>query len=214
MTDNKTASSLHTITLGMGCYWSPEALFGAMPGIIRTRVGFAGGTTDEPSYRDMGDHTETVELTFDPAAVSYDELLETFWNNHKPMNINGYKDRQYQSLLLYRDEAQEKAFRRIKSRLEGGKESLDTELSPFRSFYPAESRHQKYYLKRFPDAVAKLSAIYPSEEELQNATLAARLNGVAKGFLSVERLQGEMKQWALSPDELSEMLALVRSIRW
>ncbi|MCK9857507.1 peptide-methionine (S)-S-oxide reductase [Paenibacillus sp. ATY16] len=203
-----------TITLGMGCYWSPEALFGAVPGVIRTRVGFAGGTTAEPSYRSMGDHTETVELQFDAALVSYDELLELFWNNHNPYNINGYKDRQYQSLLLYRDDEQAEAFRRIKSRMEETKGILSTELSPFNAFYPAESRHQKYYLKRFPDAVEKLMSLYLSEEELERSTLAARLNGVAKGFLNLERLQNEMKGWPAAEDELKKILSLIRQIRW
>ncbi|MCM3631244.1 peptide-methionine (S)-S-oxide reductase [Paenibacillus glycanilyticus] len=208
-------NNLHTITLGMGCYWSPEALFGAVPGVVRTRVGFSGGTSEAPTYRSMGDHSETVELQFDPAQVSYEDLLELFWNNHNPYNINGYKDRQYQSLLLYRNDEQEEAFRRIKSRIEGDKGSLlDTELAPFRAFYPAESRHQKYYLKRFPDAAAKLSLLYPSERELESSTLAARLNGVAKGFLNLERLQREMEQWPTPPGELSGMLSLIRQIRW
>ncbi|ACS98899.1 peptide-methionine (S)-S-oxide reductase MsrA [Paenibacillus sp. JDR-2] len=207
-------NNLCIITLGMGCYWSPEALFGAVPGVIRTRVGFAGGTTAEPTYRSMGDHTETVELLFDPALVSYDELLELFWNNHNPYNINGYKDRQYQSLLLYRDEEQAEAFRRIKSRMERDKGPLDTELAPFKAFYPAESRHQKYYLKRFPDAVEKLMSLYSSAEGLERSTLAARLNGVAKGFLNLERLQHEMKGWPIAEDELKEKLSLIRQIRW
>lgn len=206
--------SLHTITLGMGCYWTPEALFGAMPGIVRTRVGFSGGASAYPTYRDMGDHTETVELTFDPAIVSYDELLTTFWKNHKPVNINDYKGRQYQSLLLYRDERQAETFRTIKNRFERELGALDTELAPFRTFYKAEPRHQKYYLKRYPDAVAKLSTIYSSEEELERATLAARLNGVAKGFLNMERLRHEMQQWPMSASELAAQLALVRTIRW
>lgn len=211
MNENKAEK---TITLGMGCYWSPEALFGAVPGVIGTRVGFAGGTTAEPTYRGMGDHTETVELRFDPALVSYDELLEVFWNNHNPYNINGYKDRQYQSLLLYRNEDQAEAFRRMKSRMEDAKGILDTELAPFKAFYPAESRHQKYYLKRFPDAVEKLKSLYSSEEELERSTLAARLNGVAKGFLNLERLQQEMLGWPLAENELKEMLSLIRQIRW
>lgn len=214
LSDNQHANNFHTITLGMGCYWSPEALFGAMPGVIKTRVGFAGGTSHEPTYRNMGDHTETVELIVDPALVSYDTLLETFWNNHNPYNINGYKDRQYQSLLLYRDEEQEEAFRRIKNRMERDKGILDTELAPFQAFYPAETRHQKYYLKRFPDAVAKLSTLYPSDEELENSTLVARLNGVAKGFLSLERLQHEIDQWPISTNEKAEIISLIRQIHW
>ncbi|SFE89052.1 peptide-methionine (S)-S-oxide reductase [Paenibacillus catalpae] len=214
MINNAPENNFRTITLGMGCYWSPEALFGAVPGVIRTRVGFAGGTSEAPTYRRMGDHTETVELQFDPALVTYEELLELFWNNHNPYNINGYKDRQYQSLLLYRDGSQEEAFRRIKSRIEADKGSLDTELSPYQNFYPAESNHQKYYLKRFPDAVLKLSTLYPTGEELENATLAARLNGVAKGFLNMERLQHELEQWPISASERTELISLIRQIRW
>ncbi|WP_336789241.1 peptide-methionine (S)-S-oxide reductase [Paenibacillus sp. MMO-177] len=140
--------------------------------------------------------------------------MEVFWNNHNPYNINGYKDMQYQSLLLYRNEDQAEAFRRMKSRMEDAKGILDTELAPFKAFYPAESRHQKYYLKRFPDAVEKLKSLYSSEEELERSTLAARLNGVAKGFLNLERLQQEMLGWPLAENELKEMLSLIRQIRW
>ncbi|GLX67176.1 peptide-methionine (S)-S-oxide reductase MsrA [Paenibacillus glycanilyticus] len=207
-------TDLITITLGMGCYWSPEALFGAMPGVIRTRVGFAGGTTAEPVYRNMSDHTETVELAFDAAIVTYDELLETFWNNHNPYNINGYKDRQYQSLLLYRDAEQGELFRGIKSRIEQDKGPLDTELAQLKTFYPAEGRHQKYYLKRFPNAVDQLRRLYPSDEEMERSTLVARLNGVAKGFLNLERLLSEMEQWPIADGQRDEMAAIIRRIRW
>ncbi len=102
----------------------------------------------------------------------------------------------------------------MKSRMEDAKGILDTELAPFKAFYPAESRHQKYYLKRFPDAVEKLKSLYSSEEELERSTLAARLNGVAKGFLNLERLQQEMLGWPLAENELKEMLSLIRQIRW
>ncbi|MBB6730639.1 peptide-methionine (S)-S-oxide reductase MsrA [Cohnella zeiphila] len=207
--------NLHTLTLGMGCFWSPDALFGSLPGVIRTRVGYAGGTAPQPDYREMGDHSETVELDFDAERISYDRLLETFWGHHSPVNINGYKGRQYQSLLLYRDANQEQAIRRIKSRIESDKGMLlETEVAPFRAFHLAEPRHQKYYLKRYPDAIAKLGALYPTEEELTNATLAARLNGLAKGFTSLERILDEIRDWPIGAEELSEWTALIRQIRW
>lgn len=96
----------HTITLGMGCFWSPDALFGQLTGIIRTRVGYAGGTTVDPTYRDLGDHTEMVEMDYNPQILSLEDILDMFWNNHNPENINQYKGRQYNSLMIYRDELQ------------------------------------------------------------------------------------------------------------
>jgi peptide-methionine (S)-S-oxide reductase len=199
----------------MGCFWSPDALFGSLPGVVRTRVGYAGGTALQPDYRDMGDHSETIEFDFDADLVSYDRLLETFWGHHNPVNVNGYKDRQYQSLLLYRDSEQGEAFHRVKRRLETEKGGpLETEINPYRAFHLAEPRHQKYYLKRYPDAVAKLSRLYPSEEELTNATLAARLNGLAKGYTSMERLLDEMREWPIGEEEAAVRMELIRQIRW
>ncbi|MFD0673880.1 peptide-methionine (S)-S-oxide reductase MsrA [Cohnella sp. GCM10027633] len=202
------------LTLGMGCFWSPEALFGAMPGVVRTRVGYAGGTTAEPMYRDMGDHSEVVEIDFDPAIVPLERLLETFWTNHNPVNINGYKGRQYQSMLLYRDEEQEEAFHRVKDLMETSQGSLATEIAPLRAFHLAEPRHQKYYVKRFPDAMAKLCKRYPDEEALHASTLTARLNGLAKGFTNLERIVREAAQWQVGELERAELIALTKSIRW
>ncbi len=68
---NFSKSDLQTATLGMGCFWSPDALFGQLPGVIRTRVGYAGGTSAEPTYRQMGDHTETLQIDFDPQIIKF-----------------------------------------------------------------------------------------------------------------------------------------------
>lgn len=203
-----------TLTLGMGCFWSPEALFGAMPGVVRTRVGYAGGTAPQPTYRELGDHSEVVEIDFDPAIVSLEELLTAFWTNHNPVNVNGYKGRQYQSMLLYRDETQHADIRRAKRLMEEEKGSLDTEAAPLRAFYLAEPRHQKYYLKRFPDAHAKVAARYPSEDDFRDATLAARLNGLAKGFTNRERIVGEIAAWPIGERERDALIALTRSLKW
>ncbi|GFN31491.1 peptide-methionine (S)-S-oxide reductase MsrA [Paenibacillus xylaniclasticus] len=203
------------ITLGMGCFWSPEALFGHVPGVLGTRTGYAGGTTEQPTYHEIGDHSETVEVKFDPKLVTLQQLLELFWKHHKPVNINGYKGRQYWSLALYRDQEQREAIEWVKRRLEeesGG--PLDTEVSPCPEFYPAESRHQKYYLKRFPDAVAKLGELYGTEENWVDTTLAARLNGLAKGYTSMERITDEMRRWPIHNDDRERILKGIRRIRW
>lgn len=213
--ETKSHPQHQTATLGMGCFWSPEALFGELPGVMRTRTGYAGGTTDNPEYRRMGDHTETVQIDFDPGQISYEQLLKVFWDNHNPANINDYKGRQYLSLLLFHDAEQERAIQHcIEQRIDSGDRRPETEIAPYTVFYPAEERHQKYYLKRFPDALAKLSQLYPSQEEIDGSTIAARLNGLAKGYTSLERIRNEIMEWAISLPERGRILELITKIRW
>lgn len=208
-------NAYQTATLGMGCFWSPDALFGHFPGVIRTRVGYAGGSTDQPTYRQMGDHSETVQVQFDPEIIHFADIVDIFWNNHNSININDYKGRQYRSLLFYSDEQQLETIQTvIAERKEKGLGEPETEIDPYSCFFPAEDRHQKYYLKRYPDAIVKLSSLYPRHEDLINATLAARLNGLAKGFTSLERIKNEINQWRLDPVERSRLIDLISSIRW
>lgn len=210
-----------TVTLGMGCFWSPEALFGGLPGVVRTRVGYAGGTVPDPTYRRMGDHTETVDIEFDPHILPLETILKLFWDNHKPVNINGYKDRQYQSLLLYRDERQKEAMASAAAlRQPANGEPPDdpdarTEIAPFRTFYEAEERHQKYYVKRYPDAVRKLGELYRFDPSGGlGSTLAARLNGVAKGYANARAVREEIATWPASPEQKRLLLGTIADIRW
>lgn len=71
-------------TFAMGCFWGPDAYFGATKGVLRTRVGFTGGSKDGPAYKSLGDHTEAIEIDFDPSEISYESLLQLFWTNHDP----------------------------------------------------------------------------------------------------------------------------------
>lgn len=206
---------IQTITLGMGCFWSPDALFGQLPGVVRTRVGYAGGTTSGPTYRMLGDHTETVELDFDSELVSLESILELFWDRHYPPNINEYKGRQYLSLVLYRNELQQRTINNVIEDLwRQGKGRPDTEIAPFMGFYAAEERHQKYYLKRFPDAILKLNSLYPTPVDLMNATLAARLNGLAKGFTNLSLVIQDIQRWPIGEDERAALIGLVQGIKW
>ncbi|GIP40182.1 methionine sulfoxide reductase [Paenibacillus sp. J31TS4] len=210
-----TVERLETAALAMGCFWSPDALFGSLPGVVRTEVGFAGGTTAEPTYRQIGDHTETVRLWYDSAVVSFEELLEVFWSHHNPDNVNGYKDRQYQSIAFYGDERQREAIERVSKRRQSreGREPA-TERIRAGAFYPAEERHQKYYLKRHPDALARLGELYPTMEALTQGTLAARLNGLAKGFTNRSRILEELGQWEIAREQRELLEQLVREMRW
>ncbi|CAM4401196.1 peptide-methionine (S)-S-oxide reductase MsrA [Paenibacillus tarimensis] len=208
-TENKAA-----LTLGMGCFWGPEALFGSLPGVLRTSTGYAGGSAPAPTYKQMGDHSEMVEVEYDPAVIALDELLNVFWSHHKPVNINGYKGLQYRSLLLYRDEEQRRAMLKIKALREREIGELATDIQPYEHFYRAEDKHQKYYLKRYPDAVAKLEQLYPSPGKMIDSTLAARLNGIAKGYSGMERLRSEISGWPLEPAVRNMVLRQLGQIRW
>lgn len=207
--------NIETATFGMGCFWSPESLFGHLPGVIRTRVGYAGGTSNNPTYRQMGDHTEMVQLDFDPGIIPYKQLVELFWSSHNPVNINDYKGRQYQSLLFYADGQQRDIIRQVLNDLgERGESEPDTEIVPNKPFYVAEDKHQKYYLKRHPSAIEKLGALYPSHGELVGSTLAARLNGLAKGYTNLERILNEISEWPIDSGKQKEMTDLVKQIKW
>ena len=199
----------------MGCFWSPEARFGHLRGVIRTRVGYSGGTTSNPTYHEMGDHSETIEIDYDPNMITYSDILNVFWANHYPFKDNYNKGRQYLSMLLYHDEHQKELVTHSRKHWEqqvGSK--LETEIAAYSKFFKAEDKHQKYYLKRYPDAIASLSSIYPGQDDLENSTLAARLNGFVKGFGTLAEIKEEVSQWEISERFRSLIIDRINKIRW
>ena len=145
-------------TFGAGCFWGVEASFRRLPGVTGTRVGYAGGTLNNPTYRDVCSdrtgHAEVVEVTYDPARISYDELLQVFWENHNPTQLNRQGPdvgSQYRSAIFFHDAEQEAAARASKERLsQAGRYSrpIVTEITPAPTFYEAEDYHQQYLEKR------------------------------------------------------------------
>ena len=211
---HQNSQRLELATLGMGCFWGPEARFGSMAGVVRTRVGFAGGTTPSPTYRQMADHTETVQIEFDPQLISYEEVLKEFWQNHYP-NRDNYKGRQYISLLHYHTEQQRQVIKAVLPEMElrlG--ESIETEISPFTQFTPAEERHQKYYLKRYPKALEQLKELYPDSRLLTDSTFAARLNGFVKGFGTKDGVLKEVSQWSIGKNEKAFLVDIFSTMKW
>jgi peptide-methionine (S)-S-oxide reductase len=129
----------------LGCFWQPEMYFSKLPGVLATRVGYAGGTTENPSYTDLGDHTETLEVTFDPAQVSYEELLEHFWRQHDP--TVEFKP-QYQSAIFPADTAQQQAATASKEAEQTRqRKPIVTRIEPGVRFWQAEEYHQNYLRK-------------------------------------------------------------------
>lgn len=207
-------SALETATFGMGCFWGPEARFGSLQGVLKTRVGYAGGTIENPTYRKMGDHTETVQIDFNPAVLSYEEVLRHFWRNHYP-NRDEYKGRQYISLLRFHDAGQEAAIKRVKVEMEAELgETIETDIASFTDFTPAEARHQKYYLKRYPKVLDQLKSLYSDEQLLEGSTFAARLNGFVKGYGNRETLKREIESWKIDKEDRFWLVAQLMNLKW
>ncbi len=147
-----------TATFAAGCFWGVEATFRRLPGVTGTRVGYIGGKTANPTYEevctDRTGHAEAVEVTYDPARVSYDDLLRVFWENHDPTQRNRQGPdvgAQYRSAIFYHDPEQEAATRASKERLERSgahKRPIVTEIVPAAAFFEAEDYHQQYLEKR------------------------------------------------------------------
>jgi peptide-methionine (S)-S-oxide reductase len=156
VTQDKT--TLEKATFGAGCFWGVEAAFRQIKGVVSTAVGFSGGNYDKPSYHDVctgrTGHAEVVEVTYDPARVSYEDLLKVFWENHNPTTLNrqGWDvGTQYRSAIYFHNATQEAAARASKEQLEkSGKyrKPIVTEVTPASTFYMAEDYHQQYLEKR------------------------------------------------------------------
>lgn len=143
-------------TFAMGCFWGVEATFAVVKGVSATRVGYVGGKTTAPTYHDVcggdTDHAEAVEVVFDPAVVSYDQLLEVFWANHDPTTRNRQGPdvgTQYRSVIFTHDAAQVEAARTsLAAHAKAFRRPIVTEIVPAPEFWPAEDYHQKYLEKR------------------------------------------------------------------
>ncbi|GKV65296.1 MULTISPECIES: peptide-methionine (S)-S-oxide reductase MsrA [Sporosarcina] len=205
---------LETATFGMGCFWGPESLFGSLPGVFRTRTGYTGGTTPSPTYRTLGDHTETVEIDFDPDIISFEEVLMYFWRHHYP-NRDEYKGRQYLSSLRYHNEQQLEVIDQVKKVMEAKLgDPIETEVTKLDRFYLAEERHQKYYLKRYPGVLDQLAEIYPAASRLTDSIFAARLNGFVKGYGTKEQIMNEIKQWKITEESRGHLIRQFLQLKW
>jgi peptide methionine sulfoxide reductase msrA/msrB len=153
-----TRSPTETVYFGAGCFWGVESTFGTVPGVTRTRVGYSGGFTSNPTYRevcsDRTGHAEVVEVVYDPNVVRFEDLLEKFWQRHNP-TVRRLPGRdvssQYRSAIYFTTPGQEAAARQSAAALEAGGTlggPIATEIQLAGPFYEAEEYHQKYHAKR------------------------------------------------------------------
>jgi peptide-methionine (S)-S-oxide reductase len=176
-------------------------------------VGYAGGTTANPTYRGMGDHSETIEFDYDPDRISFAELLDVFWKNHNSLRKD--RSRQYRSVLFCHDDDQmEKALKKKSEWEQILEETIQTEIASYTSFFLAEDYHQKYYLRRYKTAFQTLRDQFPNEASFVQSTLSARLNGFVKGFGTWGGIKREIEDWDLSPSDEAALLQTLNSLRW
>jgi peptide-methionine (S)-S-oxide reductase len=156
--ENPAGNTRHIATFAAGCFWGVEAAFRKVKGVTATTVGYSGGTVPNPTYQDVctdrTGHAEVVRVEYDPSQVSYDQLLDVFWENHDPTTRNRQgpdHGSQYRSAIFYHTPEQQAAALASRERLQNSgrfQRPIVTEITPAAEFYPAEEYHQQYLEKR------------------------------------------------------------------
>lgn len=178
--------------------------------MLRVRAGYCGGTKENPSYYDLGDHTEAVSIDYDPEVISFEGMLKHFWAAHQPTRNNA--SRQYLHALFYRCEAQKVAadlsLSAIAAERELPERKIETEIIPVREFTYAEDYHQKYYLTQYPELRDFLTGTYPTGKALADSAVATRLNAYLFSGMdnARERLEREIDSYDL-PGNLKTLVS-------
>jgi peptide-methionine (S)-S-oxide reductase len=162
-----------------------------------------------PTYRKMGDHTETVQVDYDPQRVTYAQLLDIFWKSHEPTRQSG--SRQYMNAVFYHNEEHRR--QALASRADIEREighTVKTEIVPVRSFTLAEDYHQKYLLKSNKALGSEMARLYPNSRDFVDSTAVTRLNGYAGGHGTSDQLSREIDILGLSPEGKKRLEGLVK----
>ena len=175
--DEGPAPGLEKATFGAGCFWCVEAIFQHLEGVEKVISGYAGGQTEDPSYKEVctgqTGHAEVVRIHFDPTRIRYKELLEVFWRTHDPTQKNRQGadvGTQYRSTVLYHSEGQRTEAEHYKAELDASgawNAPIVTEIEPCENFYPAEADHQDYYEKNKEGGYCR-AVIVPKLEKLKD----------------------------------------------
>lgn len=175
-TTNAQSAKLQKATFGMGCFWCTEAVFEQLKGVTAVRSGYEGGTTINPSYDEVctgtTGHAEVTEITYDPAKIKYEELLEIFWKTHDPTTLNRQGadvGTQYRSTIFYHNAQQKSIAEKYKTELNAAKafpRPIVTTIEKAATFYVAENYHQDYYRRNGSEPYCR-AVILPKMEKLE-----------------------------------------------
>lgn len=207
--DREAPTDLVHTAFALGCFWGPDSRFGALDGVVRTCVGYAGGTTDTPTYEDIGDHIETVRLAYDPDQITYTDLLDHFWAYHDPTRAP-FK-RQYQPALFpYTDEQAEEARASKADVADRLDDPISTDLILNPSFTRAEAYHQKYKLRHHTVLLHPFRAMYSEEQAFTDSPAAALVNGYVGGHRPPARLKDDVPRLGLPSDAIDTLRRLAQ----
>jgi peptide-methionine (S)-S-oxide reductase len=176
MGDQMTRSDEKLATFGAGCFWCVEAIFQRLNGVTKVESGYAGGRVDNPTYEQVctgtTGHAEVSQITYDPARISYRELLEVFFSSHDPTTLNRQGNdvgTQYRSAIFYHDDEQRQEAERVKKELDQAgafDRPIVTEIVPYKTFFRAENYHQNYFNDHGTQPYCRL-VIAPKVEKLK-----------------------------------------------
>ena len=182
-TKDMNGSTNHTelATVGGGCFWCTEAVFQMLPGVKSVTSGYAGGTKENPTYKEVcagnTGHAEVNQIEYDPKVISFEKLLETFWEAHDPTTLNRQGNdsgTQYRSIILYSSEAQRTVAEKSKAEAQKDlSQPIVTEIVPLKKFYKAEGYHQDYYRDN-PNQPYCRMVIRPKVEKFEKKLKAAQ----------------------------------------
>ena len=169
-------SQLAQATFGNGCFWCTEAVFQQLKGVHKVKSGYSGGHKDNPTYKEVctGDtgHAEVLHIEYDPAVISFEELLEVFWKTHDPTTLNRQGNdigTQYRSVIFYHNEEQRQTSEKYKAQLTEAKtwpDPIVTEITAFSKFYPSEEYHDNYFASHGHEPYCNL-VVRPKVEKFQ-----------------------------------------------
>ena len=173
------SDATETATFAVGCFWGPDAQFGALDGVVRTRVGYAGGTKPDPTYHDLGDHTEAFQVDYDPARRSFAELLDLVFRSHDPNQQT--RKTQYQNIVFVATADQRETLTDYLDANGYTAEGIATRIEQGSRFYPAEDYHQKYNLRNKRSIMSAFEDAGYDDEALRESPAAATLNAHVVG---------------------------------
>lgn len=177
--DRQAPTDTATATFGLGCFWGPDAAFGAIDGVVRTRVGYAGGTKPDPSYELLGDHTEVVQVDYDPETVSFADLLDRAFDSHSPRHRAG--KRQYQNILFTGTDDQREQLRAYLDANGYDPDRIETRIESLSRFHVAETYHQKFNLRGKRWITDVFADAGYDDADVRESPAAAKLNAHVAG---------------------------------
>jgi len=207
--DRAVPSDTTTAVVALGCLWGADPVFGGRDGVVRTCVGFAGGTTPDPTHSAIGDHVEAVRVVFAPDQLSYRELLNHFWAHHDPAQTPA--KRRYAHALFPQTAAQSDLARATRAAEEERHDDTQrVDIIEKASFSPAALHHQNYKLRRHGALVSAFRARLSSDEAFARSPAATRANAYVAGHRAPNRLDQDRDRLDLPPDAVETLRSLAR----